>query len=164
MMTLDPQLMTDLSQAPRHKQAEVLLSGPESPLPDAVRFSHGVAGLAYMAFLAYTHGRRKGVLGGKPGYEAVEILGSRMRSAATRAGSLDEWAHELLGSLRVEITELRMDDRLWWRGFLALHDGIQTRRLLQRATLAEVGTASELLRDWIYQIRDHAKAAEADAT
>lgn len=154
-MILTPDVMTALSALPRARQAEALLSGPESPLPRDARFGLDVAALAYMAFLAYSHGRHK-ILKGRPGYEAVEMLGARLRSAATRAGSIDEWAHELLRSVGVQMTDLRMDDRLWWREVVALQG--PARRLLQPNVLAEIGTASELLRDdWLYAIRDHAK-------
>lgn len=160
-MNLSPQLMTDLSAAPRHEQARALLTVPD-PLPREVCFSDGEAGMAYLAFLAYQRGRHA-ILKGRPGYEAAQMLASRIRSAATRAGSLEEWGHELMAGVGSRVDDLQMEDRLWWMSFLSVHDGIHHRRLLQPSCLSKVVTASELLRTWIYQIRDHATQVEVTA-
>jgi len=161
-LDLDPACLQIIHDYPRHRQAEVLLTSRMGPLPPSVRFYPGVAGMAYLAFVAYQLGRHR-VLKDRPGYEAVQMLGHRLRSAATRSATLEDYGAELLGSVGARWDDARMEDRLWWREFADTMTPYQ-RQLLQPKSLTKVATASELLREWLYAVSDYTKAQEAATT
>ena len=64
-----------------------ILLGQTGHIPAAAAFPHDVSTAAYIAHLAWVYGRTSGILKGRPGYEAAELLGSRIRAAASRSGT-----------------------------------------------------------------------------
>lgn len=158
-LALDPDTRALLADRPRHLAALTLLSGGQhqrGPLADAqVDFGAEVAQLAYLVWLAYGLGRR-GMLGGRPGYEAIQTLASRVRAAAGRAGSLAEFRVELLGrhGLDVGPEHMRQDDLLWWHRLCQAPDAASTWRRLRRPDrLQEVIEAAKLLitEGWLWE-------------
>lgn len=147
-------------ETPRHAQAMAMLMGTIGPLDESVAFSPDVAAAAYMAHLAWVYGRTGGILKGRPGYEAAELLGSRVRAAASRSGSFAEWGSSLLADVGVRLERLRADDLLWWRARCRLIGADNWRRLRQRHVLEEVVCAQALLKDWLWEQKQAAEAAK----
>lgn len=147
-------------ETPRHAQAMAMLMGTIGPLDVSVAFDPDVASAAYMAHLAWVYGRTGGILKGRPGYEAAELLGSRIRAASSRSGSFSEWGSNLLADVGVRLERLRPVDLLWWRGRCALVTSDNWRRLRQRHVLEEVVCAASLLREWLWEQKQAADAAK----
>lgn len=147
-------LLTDhdveiLTPRPRHERAAMLLTGRCGPLVGAP-YEHDVAAVAYVAYLAWIRARVPGnMLGGKPGYEAAETLGHRVRIAGQCSGSLGDFGHDLFRRLGLSIAALTAEDAIWWRLAQVTH-GAHWSRLQERQTLTEavvaVGLLDELLR------------------
>lgn len=148
---------------PRHHAAAAILRGEAGPLSRLVagQYDPPTAALAYLVFLAYVYGRAKGILGGRPGYEARDTLASRVRSAATRSVDLATFADELFGRRGVGagLTSLRGADWLWWRETSAVYAG---RWPELRRSLTDAIAGSSLLIEWLYNTDVRAAMAASD--
>ncbi len=143
-LPLEPDDVAALRDLPRAFAARQLLTGARGPI-GAAGFDATVADAAYFAFVAYGFARR-GMLAGRPGYEATATLGSRIRTAGTRARSLESWGHELLRGLHLRANQLRADDLLWWRGTCALDaEGALWQRIRDRDHIQDVVSAAGIL-------------------
>lgn len=143
--------LATLRGAPRHRAAEWMLTGHVGPLSrlPVGRYDLPTAGLAYLVFLAYAFGRARGVLGGRPGWEARETLASRVRSAAMRATGLASFAEEVFGPRGIgpRLSSIRGADWLWWREYSAAY---ADRWPVLRASLTDAIAGAGLLIDWLY--------------
>lgn len=149
-----------LRAQPRHVAARMLLTGEAGPLRRLVAGTYDPPGaaVAYLVFLAYVYGRARGILSGRPGYEARDTLASRVRSAATRSTGLEMFAAELFGPRGVGagLPSVRGADWLWWREAAAVHGGRWTE---QRHRLDDAIAGAGLLIEWLYD--PEARAAMA---
>lgn len=158
---MTPETIAFLQTMRRADAARLLLVGAHGPLVGTgAAFEPHVAHAAYFAWVAYGQARH-GMLGGRPGYEAMATHASRIRSAATRAASLASWGSELRRSLRLRPEALRADDALWWREVCALDaDGGLWRAIRRRETLEEVVVSVGLL-DWLHELKPAKESANA---
>jgi hypothetical protein len=125
-----------------------------------------VSKLAYFAHLAWSHGRARGILAGRPAYEARELLANRLRGAVSRAGNVAGWGDEFFGRRGVgaKLEALRLDDAVWWRSVKADPSGALWRTLRGQGGQTETLTAAALLPDWLYARLPNDTDANTDDT
>lgn len=156
---LSEALAERLSQLPQSGQAVALLSR-EGPLVDSgLAFTPEQAGTAYLIWRAYSLARMdRGMLSGRPGYEADGTLQARCHATAMRCDSLAEFGVELFRSLGLTIERaLRVEDVRWWRVFReAYADSWRTTRT--RPGMTEVLFAVKECSEMMFAMRDHKKA------
>lgn len=111
---LDAELVARLRPLPRPERARVLLTGEAGPLL-ASPFTPAVAAMAYLVWTAYQRARVPGnFLAGRPSYEAIDTLGSRLRSAVRRSTGLEAFGVDLYQRLGMRAAGLGAEDLRWW--------------------------------------------------
>lgn len=143
----DIEILTPLSRAVR---ARMLLHGDVGPLLRMpLPLADEVIAASYLAYLAWIRARVPGrMLGNRPAYEARSTMGSRLRTAARRSGSLADWGRQLFERTGARVSDLRTDDALWW------HETQRAlahrwRALATDAALSEVCVGMQLLDEWL---------------
>lgn len=140
-----------LSPLPRHERTRLLLTGQCGPLL-ALPYGPDAAAIAYVIYLAWIRARVPGhMLSGRPGYEAAETLRTRVFAASRRAGTLDDFGHELFRRLRLSISQLATADAVWWRVARAQH-GHRWLHLSDERTLTDACVAVRLLDDLLREV------------
>lgn len=124
-------------------------------------------------WIGWTMGWTSGILSGRKGYEARELLGHRVRAARTKARDLRTWGLAVLSGLGVRSDALTGPSALWWREVCAASEAAESARLpgspsLWRELRSERGTADALeavgfLIDWQAQAREYARAEQVRA-
>ena len=156
----------DLDWAENEPRAEFscsFLVGRVGPLADMkCAFEHHTAVMAYVVQLAWGQGWTRGILSGRPRHEAVELIGSRVRAAAARSGSFQEWAVSLLVDVGGRLEALRTEDMLWWRRQSQLLAESSWRAMRRREHVEEVIAAWILLREVLHEARDANRSDRED--
>lgn len=102
-----------------------LLTGlaPSGYLDDSSAYSVEIATGAHLVWIAWRKGWTNGILAGRPGYEALDMLGHRVRSARSRAGTLEQWGSAVMDGLGVKLNVMSQSERMWWRRVYASAEG-----------------------------------------
>lgn len=166
---LSPRTLEYLQGLPAHERAQHLLTGlaADGPLDASSAYSAEIATLAHFLWLAWIRGWTQGILAGRKGYEARELLGHRARSARTKASDLYTWGLAVLTGLGVRSDAISGADAIWWRRVCSASDAAMGQDLGASAWLtvrSAKGTAEALeavgfLIDWQAQFRDAEAAA-----
>lgn len=152
---LTPEDIAAASGITRAQWSQDFLRGRVGPLADmGCEFGGDVSVAAYMVHVAWGQGWTRGHLSGRPGYEAVDMMGSRVRAAASRSGSLAEWGSSLVRDVGGRLEAMHADDLLWWRRQVALATPNVWRRLRQRQQLEDVLAAWGILRDALRELKE----------
>lgn len=155
---LSPADLAQLAPLPPPDQAQSLLTGGVGPIRDLGfgAFSPAQAGLAYLIWLARRRARApRGMLSGRPAWEADETLRHRVFSAADCSGSVREFGRVLFERLNLSLASLPPRDLLWWGQFqqaVALGGHQRWAELSDRTSLTEVLAAVSLLNELMHQI------------
>jgi hypothetical protein len=165
---LDPALVAELRTYPRHHAAVQLLTA-RGPLVDiGSPFPRDVGDVAYLLWLLHGAARRpKGMLAGRPSWEAADTFAARVRAAAPCARDLAGFGDVLCKRLNLRPeTVFRGPDLLWWRDLCATDAATGIWRNVRRPDrLNECVVAVGLLRDWMWILRgEEAVEPEIEAT
>lgn len=130
-------------------------------LGDNCLFSDGEAVLAAWVACVVPVAREHGILGGKPGYEQVEMTGTRIRAAFSSASTPEAWgyllASKLLGRPQTAQVQssadarIREDVRMWWRS--ASRSLVSNPGDWLRLQSADIPNAVTVAQDVYWQIR-----------
>lgn len=114
-------------------------------------FDDAVARVAVIAFGAYQRARRpKGMLSGRPGYEAAEVFRNRLRSAASTSADLPDFVRQLYARLHLDQAAIGTEDILWVRASTHLHRSAWL-RLSSDAGINEIAQGVGLLSTFTYE-------------
>lgn len=146
---LTTEAIEHLRPMPRHERAHRLLTGELGPLYTCP-LDPAPAAVAYLVYLAWIRARvRRGMLSGRPGFEAWGTMESRVNGAARRAAGLGDFGPDLFARLGLRWTGLTHEDAVWWRNAVLSH-GAQWRSA--RRDLPAALTAARLLDELLRQI------------
>lgn len=138
------------------ERARHLLTGLVGPLYDlqAEGFSLVQAGMAYLIWQARRRARaHRGMLSGRPGYEADQTLQGRVFDAADCSAGLKDFGSHMFRGLNLELSQLPARDLLWWHTFVGqVSRDIDWYAVTDRSSITEILTAVSLLVDWMHQI------------
>lgn len=153
---------------PESEAAEKLLMGVTGPLLRAgiEPFDRPTAQVAYLLHRAFRMARNPnghGILQGKPGYEARDMLRYRVESAAECSADLPTFARHLFERLGLDVAQLRPSELLWWRGVWSAAPAGAWLSLSSPNGLVDLLSASTMLGDCLYELHDAAKAAKESA-
>lgn len=154
---LPADLVAELRTQPRPFAAAQLLASGRGPLGELdAAFHRDVADVAFFLWLVFGAARRpRGMLSGRPTWEAAETMAARVRAAAPCAGSLAQFGDVLLRRLNLRPEGvLRGEDLVWWRALCATDKSAGIwRRVSTRERLSECVVAMGLLREWMWALR-----------